>query len=162
MGFMGTMTKHVSRHVPENGPGSGTSAWEIFSMTPGKSPRPNVLVVDDEALIRWSLAESLTNAGYHVLEAHDRTGALRFFERVPPGIAAVVLDLRLPDSQDLGLLRRIREASPDCRVIVMTAYGTPELVEEALKVGAVGVVDKPFDLDRMVDLIRTSIDQRPH
>jgi len=112
--------------------------------------------------MRWSLSESLTNAGYHVLEAHDRLGTLRFFERVPPGIAAVVLDLRLPDSQDLGLLRRIREAAPDCRVIVMTAYGTPELVDEALKVGAVGVVDKPFDLNRMVDLVRQAIDQRPH
>jgi len=131
-------------------------------MQPGKTPRPNVLVVDDEALIRWSLAESLTNAGYHVLEAPDRRSALEFLKPGRDGACVVLLDLRLPDSQDLGLLQHIRSVSPQCRVIIMTAHGTPELVEEALRGGAFRVVDKPFDLDLMVGLVSEAVAQLRH
>ena len=131
-------------------------------MQPGKTPRPNVLVVDDEALIRWSLAESLTNAGYHVLEAPDRQSALRFLKPGPAGACVVLLDLRLPDSQDLSLLRHIRAVAPQCRVIIMTAHGTPELVEEAMRGGAFRVVDKPFDLDLMIGLVSEAVDQVKH
>jgi DNA-binding NtrC family response regulator len=131
-------------------------------MQPGKTPRPNVLVVDDEALIRWSLAESLTNAGYHVLEAPDRKSALQFFKPGPDGACVVLLDLRLPDSQDLSLLQHIRAIAPQCRVIIMTAHGTPELAEEALRVGAFRVVDKPFDLDLMVGLVSEAVEQTRH
>ena len=127
-------------------------------MQSGKTPRHNVLVVDDEALIRWSLAESLTNAGYHVLEAPDRQSALKFFTKSQDGACVVLLDLRLPDSQDLSLLRHIRAVAPDCRVIVMTAHGTPELMEEALRGGAFRVVDKPFDLDLMIGLVGEAVD----
>ena len=131
-------------------------------MQPGKTPRRNVLVVDDEALIRWSLAESLTNAGYHVLQAPDRQSALKFFAQDQDGACVVLLDLRLPDSQDLGLLRHIRAVAPDCRVIVMTAHGTPELMEEALRGGAFRVVDKPFDLDLMIGLVGEAVDTVQH
>ena len=129
-------------------------------MVPGNSPPVNVLVVDDEALIRWSLSESLSKAGYHVIEAEDRKGTLRVFEQRRPGVCVALLDIRLPDSRDLGLLRTIREMAPDCRVIVMTAHGTPELTREALKHGAFRVVDKPFDLDDMVGLVAEAL-QRP-
>lgn len=129
-------------------------------MVPGNSPPVNVLVVDDEALIRWSLSESLSRAGYHVIEAQDRKGTLRVVEQRRPGVCVVLLDVRLPDSRDLGLLRAIRELAPDCRVIVMTAHGTPELTQEALKYGAFRVVDKPFDLDDMVGLVAEAL-QRP-
>ena len=131
-------------------------------MQPGKTPRPNVLVVDDEALIRWSLAESLTNAGYHVLEASDRRSALGFLQPGPAGACVVLLDLRLPDSQDLSLLQHIRAVAPQCRVIIMTAHGTPELVEEAMRGGAFRVVDKPFDLNLMIGLVSEAIDQVRH
>ena len=159
---MAPADQFTSRPGPENGPKSAENAWEIFSMQPGKSPRRNVLVVDDEALIRWSLAETLTNAGYHVLEASDRRSALRFFDKMPDGVCVVLLDLRLPDSQDLSLLRRIREVAPHCQIIMMTAHGTPELVEEALESGAFQVVDKPFDLDLMVGLVRQALASGPH
>ncbi len=159
---MASAAQLSARSNPENGPKSDEKAWEIFSMQPGKSPRQNVLVVDDESLIRWSLAETLTNAGYHVLEAPDRQSALRFFEKMPDGVCVVLLDLRLPDSHDLSLLRRIREVAPHCRIIMMTAHGTPELVEEALESGAFQVVDKPFDLDLMVGLVRQALASGPH
>ena len=131
-------------------------------MAPGNSPPPNVLIVDDEQLIRWSLSQSLSRAGYHVIEAKDRKGTLRVFEQNRPGACVVLLDIRLPDSNDLSLLRSIREKAPECRVIVMTAHGTPELTREALKNGAFRVVDKPFDLDDMVGLVAEALQQALH
>jgi DNA-binding NtrC family response regulator len=109
-----------------------------------------VLIVDDEALIRWSVAESLEAAGYEVLEAGSAREALDWVEDRNAGITTVVLDLKLPDSNDLGLLRRVHRALPGCRIILMTAHGTPEVLEEALQSGAAYVLDKPFDMNRIV------------
>jgi two-component system NtrC family response regulator len=120
---------------------------------------PIVLVVDDEPLIRWSLSESLRQEGYDVLEAEDRRSALEAFSGAP-GLDLVILDLRLPDSSDLGLLRSLRQMAPGLAVILMTAHGTPEVFEEAGREGASFIVGKPFDLDRMVELARSSIDGR--
>jgi DNA-binding NtrC family response regulator len=117
-----------------------------------KSPVPSVLVVDDEALIRWSLSESLTDAGYAVTEASDGASAVaqasdgRKFD-------AIVLDYRLPDSNDLHLLETIRGLQPTAAVVMMTAFGTPEVTSGALKLGAYRVVAKPFDVHDMVDLV---------
>jgi DNA-binding NtrC family response regulator len=113
----------------------------------------SVLIVDDEALIRWSVAESLESAGHAVLEAGTAAEALRLVGTGNGGIKVAVLDLRLPDSNDLGLLRRIRESAPDCRVILMTAYGTPEILDEAIRSGAFAVLTKPFDMSSVVSLV---------
>jgi len=117
-----------------------------------KSPSLNILVVDDEALIRWSLAESLTDAGHSVMEAADGASAVaqasdgRKFD-------AIVLDYRLPDSNDLHLLETIRGLQPTAAVVMMTAFGTAEVTSGALKLGAYRVVAKPFDVHDMVDLV---------
>jgi DNA-binding NtrC family response regulator len=109
-----------------------------------------VLIVDDEALIRWSVAESLEAAGHRVLEAGSAREALDWVEDSAAAINTVVLDLKLPDSSDLGLLRRVHELRPSCRIILMTAHGTPEVLEEALQSGASDVLNKPFDMSRIV------------
>ena len=130
---------------------------EISSAEPGKIRTRRVLVVDDELLIRWSISEGLVRAGFEVVEAEDARGALARFEPGASAIDAVILDLRLPDSADLGVLRRIRELSPDVPVIMMTAYGTAETTEDALSLGAWHVVSKPFDVLRMVKLVEEAV-----
>jgi DNA-binding NtrC family response regulator len=112
-----------------------------------------VLIVDDEALIRWSVAQSLEAAGYRVAEAATAKEALQYFQN-GDGIAVVVLDLKLPDSSDLALLRRIHEIAPGCRIILMTAHGTPEIAAQAMHDGAYGVLGKPFDVNRVVGIVR--------
>jgi DNA-binding NtrC family response regulator len=113
---------------------------------------PSVLVVDDEALIRWSLAESLSDAGYVVSEAGDGASAVA---QASAGqtFDAIVLDYRLPDSNDLHLLETIRGLQPRAAVVMMTAFGTPEMTSGALKLGAYRVVAKPFDVHDIVNLV---------
>lgn len=159
---MARTTPVESRSGHPGGGVAGGAPREIFAMSPGKTSPPSVLVVDDEALIRWSLSESLTRAGYHVLEATDRQETLRVLEQHRSRLSVVLLDVRLPDSHDLDLLRTIRQRAPECRVIIMTAHGSPELARDALACGAYRVVDKPFDLDDMVGLVAEALQQPLH
>ena len=115
-----------------------------------------VLVVDDEPLIRWAVREGLESAGYAVVEAGTAREALASLSEGARPVSVALLDLRLPDSDDLGLLRRVRREAPGCRVIIMTAHGTPELLAEAITAGAFGTIMKPFDMARIVGLVRSA------
>lgn len=117
------------------------------------TPVRRVLVVDDELLIRWSLCETLSDRGYTVLEAEDGQGAVRTLSDATELPDVVLLDFRLPDSKDLNLLERIIRMVPEGRVILMTAYGTPELANEALERGAFKVLDKPFEMQDVTSLV---------
>lgn len=116
-----------------------------------------VLVVDDEPLIRWAVREILEDAGYSVVEAGSAREAMtRVAEADGHPVAIALLDLRLPDSDDLSLLRRVRGAAPKCQVIIMTAHGTPEILRDAMTAGAFGTISKPFDLSSIVGLVRAA------
>ena len=111
-----------------------------------------ILVVDDESLIRWSLVEVLADSGHVVDEAADGAAAVSLLsDRAPFDV--VLLDYRMPDSNDLHLLETIRGLSPRSAVILMTAFGTPEMIDGAMKLGAYRVVPKPFDVLDMVRLV---------
>jgi DNA-binding NtrC family response regulator len=117
---------------------------------------PSVLVVDDEELIRWSLAQTLEAAGYEVLEAGSARETLERMSEVSD-ICVVLLDLKLPDSSDLSLLRTLRQRVPRCRIILMTAHGTAEILDEALRAGAFRALGKPFDMGRMVGIVNEAV-----
>jgi DNA-binding NtrC family response regulator len=111
-----------------------------------------VLIVDDEPLIRWSLAETLMDRGHIVTEAADAAETrLAISKTLAPDV--VLLDFRLPDSNDLGLLRTIRHDAPHTQVILMTAHGTPEMTRDALALGAYRVVSKPFAVQELAALV---------
>jgi DNA-binding NtrC family response regulator len=113
----------------------------------------SVLIVDDESLIRWSIAESLEAEGFPVLEAASAREALACIDK-RDDIGVVLLDLKLPDSSDLGLLRLLRQSAPNWRIILMTAHGSSDLLEEAINAGAFRAVGKPFDMGDMVGMVR--------
>lgn len=112
-----------------------------------------VLVVDDEALIRWALAEVLRQRGHTVIEATSADGARNAMSQASGLIDVVLLDYRLPDSNDLHLLEEIRRRLPRSAVVLMTAFGTPEMVQGALDLGVYCVLNKPFDMHGVEGLI---------
>jgi two-component system, NtrC family, response regulator AtoC len=126
-----------------------------------KSPELRVLIVDDEPLIRWSMAETLSDAGHAVAEASDAKETLRQLSSGPaPDV--ILLDYRLPDSNDLRLLANIRQTVPTSSVIMMTAYGTPEVVNGAVELGAYRVLSKPVEMRDLVPLVHQAHCSRPH
>ena len=108
-----------------------------------------VLVVDDEALIRWSVAETLADLGFEVVQAVDAVSALAAIDAAEPRFDVIVLDLRLPDMDDLTLLSTIRRRLPQVPVVLMTAFGTPEVVAEARALGVIAILSKPFELGEL-------------
>lgn len=126
--------------------------WEISGPAVRKIPR-RVLVVDDEPLIRWSVAETLAGLGLDVEQAGDAASALRLMTNGTLGFDVIVLDLRLPDMRDLSLMATIRQLQPDASIVLMTAFGTDEIVERAVALGALSVLNKPFELGALVDAV---------
>jgi DNA-binding NtrC family response regulator len=118
-----------------------------------------VLVVEDELLIRWSITETLTQAGHTVIEAADGATAIKALEKEAKRMDAVVLDYRLPDSNDLTLLATVRRLSPASAVVLMTAFGTPEVVAGAVDLGVYHVLNKPFEIDDLESLLRRACDR---
>jgi DNA-binding NtrC family response regulator len=118
---------------------------------------PNVLVVDDEPLVRWSVSETLTDAGYRVTQAGDALSAFEALNGMGGSADLVLLDLDLPDSSDLGVLSMMRRRSPETPVILMTAHGSEELGAEARARGAHSVINKPFDMIALPLLILAAL-----
>jgi DNA-binding NtrC family response regulator len=110
-----------------------------------------VLIVEDEALIRWSLRERLKEAGLPVVEAAN--GAIALDKIGHDDIGAALLDLRLPDMSGLDILREFRKRYPNSPAWIMTAYGTPAAEEQAKKLGITEFLNKPFDIAALVQKV---------
>jgi DNA-binding NtrC family response regulator len=101
-----------------------------------------ILIVDDEKNIRLTLSRSLEVLGVETDSAEDGKEALVKLEEKEFGL--ILLDLRMPGVDGMEVLRQVRESRPDIRIIILTAYGTIELAVEAMKLGAVDFIQKPF------------------
>ena len=118
-------------------------------------PKATILVVDDEALIRWSLAERLKADGYDVLEADTGRAAL---DKLPEGVDLILLDYRLPDTDGVTVLRKAKEFDQDILVILLTAYASVETAVEAMKLGAYHFANKPFNLDEVAATVDRALE----
>ena len=116
---------------------------------------PTVLVVDDEQLIRWSLGERLKADGLTVVEAGTAQEAL---ERFGADIDLVLLDYRLPDSDGLRVLKKMKAAQPDVPIILLTAFSSIETAVEAMKQGAYHYANKPFNLDEIAMVVAKALE----
>jgi two-component system response regulator AtoC len=114
-----------------------------------------ILIVDDEPLIRWSLAERLRAESYQVVEAGTGGHAIEHFGG---GVDLVLLDYNLPDMDGLTILRRINALKPDVPVIMLSALASVETAGEAITLGAFHFAHKPFDLDEIALVVARALD----
>jgi DNA-binding NtrC family response regulator len=112
----------------------------------------NVIVTDDETLLRWAIGQRLSRDGHAVSEAADGAETLNLLA-VVPAPTVVLLDIKLPDMSGLAVLDEIRRRRPEVPVVMMTAYWASDAVEHARRLGACGLLAKPLDLDRVAALV---------
>lgn len=114
-----------------------------------------ILVVDDEAILRESLRDWLTNAGYEVEAVERGDEALELIKKRDFGVA--ILDFRLPGKNGIEVLREAREYKPQLQGIIITAYPSWETAVESMKLGAVDYLSKPFNLDTLEKLVQKAL-----
>lgn len=116
-----------------------------------------ILIVDDEKNIRLTLLTCLEELSIEIDTAGDAEEALYKLKEKEFGL--ILLDLNMPGMGGMELLRQVREVRPDIRVIIITAYGTVERAVEAMKLGAVDFVQKPFVPEEIREMVARVIDR---
>lgn len=117
---------------------------------------PKILLAEDQAQMRSMVAELLRGRGYDVVELRDGPSLTRELyastadDDNPTEPALLISDVRMPNGSGLEALRAIRRTHQTLPVIVMTAFGDPQLHREAHALGATHVFDKPFDLSDLL------------
>jgi signal transduction histidine kinase len=113
-------------------------------LQPSLGKKQKLLMIDDDLSVVASLGLLLKN-DYEVYTASTVTEGIRVFTAIRPSL--VVLDLKLPDGSGIDALREIRKIDPSATVLILTGYSTRIAAEEALRLGALDYVNKPFDSD---------------
>ncbi|KPL09906.1 hypothetical protein AMJ71_05165 [candidate division TA06 bacterium SM1_40] len=119
---------------------------------------PNVLVIDDEQVIRDSCQQILSRDGYAVKVAEDGNVGLAMMEK--QAFDLVVLDLKMPGLDGMEVLKTIRADDPSAIVLVITGYATVESAVEAMKSGAYDFIPKPFTPDNLRAIVKRALERR--
>jgi FixJ family two-component response regulator len=117
----------------------------------------SVLIVDDEKNIRLTLAMALEKLNIPVETAANGAEALQ--KLADKSYALMLLDLRMPGLDGMEVLRRLPEVRPEVKVVIITAWGSVEAAVEAMKLGAVDFLQKPFDAADVRELVSSLLDQ---
>ena len=113
-----------------------------------------ILIVDDAAFMRMMVQDNLKKAGYSdFLEAGDGEDAISKYTENRPDL--VLLDITMPIKDGIQALQAIKEINPDAKVVMCSAMGQEGMVVEAIKLGALDFIVKPFKPDRLVQTVRT-------
>jgi len=116
----------------------------------------SVLVVDDDNTLRATLEKIFAKAGYETLGARNGQDAIKLV--VERGWDLVLADLKMPGKDGLTLLDEIRVLRPESKVVIMTAYGTDETHEEALRRGAYAYLNKPVSRGELLTLCERALE----
>lgn len=120
--------------------------------------KPRILVVDDEDVICQLLKRTLDRRGFDVETAQDGNAALEKSQR--NSFNVIITDLKMPKVSGMEVLKEIKKNNPYIEVIIITGYPTIESAVEAVKIGAIDFLSKPFDLDILVAAIERSFERQ--
>jgi DNA-binding NtrC family response regulator len=118
-------------------------------------PPPLLLLVDDEVGVRESL-KMVFSKSYRLLEADNVDGALAQVRNARPDL--VLLDVLMPKTDGIEVLRRIKEIHPDCAVIILTGVNSQQLATKASDFGAFDFIGKPFDVIELRQKVARAIE----
>ncbi len=121
--------------------------------------KKRILLVDDEETLRLALHEALTDDGYEVENSGDSVKALELAKSDTYDL--VISDLKMPNMGGLQLVAELKKLHPDIKPIIMTAYGSIETVIEAMHVGVVDFLTKPFKIEHIRGVIRRVLNTNP-
>lgn len=116
-----------------------------------------VYVIDDDDAVRHSLEFLLKTAGIEVRGFESAKAFLEMLPRIKTG--CIITDVRMPEITGIDLLRRVKESGLDIPVIVITGHGEISLAVEAMKIGAVDFLEKPFDDDLLLASVRSALNK---
>ncbi|MBN1655158.1 MAG: response regulator [Deltaproteobacteria bacterium] len=128
------------------GQGADRPAWEKSCLIKGSR---SVLLVDDEAFVRVSVRRLLERLGYRTFVAADGRTALDIYRRNKDEISLVILDLIMPEMDGRETFEALLAINPNVKVLLSSGYSKDEKVESLFKRGAIGFVQKPFDLQSL-------------
>ncbi|HUF05569.1 MAG TPA: response regulator [Aridibacter sp.] len=123
---------------------------------PDENHPPTVLVIEDDAILRRGLSRLFTREGFRTLESASGAEVLSGLS----GYGApelIICDYRLPEANGLQVIRSLKSKGIAAPFILITAYFTDELRLEAIAAGAISVMEKPLDLDVLVDACRNAV-----
>jgi len=120
--------------------------------------KEKILIVDDQFGIRILLNEVFQKEGYKTFQAANGIQALDIVTKHDPDL--VLLDMKIPGMDGIEILKRMKVIDPDIRVIIMTAYGELDMIQEAKDLGAITHFAKPFDIDDIRAAVRKHIPQK--
>jgi len=119
------------------------------------SEKANILIVDDEEVVRLSELRTLAQADCNAEAAWNGTEALRAMEQHPYDV--ILLDLRMPGLDGMSVLRTIKERWPESEVVIITGYPTIESAKEAVRLGAYTYLAKPVSPDEVVKVANGAV-----
>ena len=122
------------------------------------SPRPKVLIVDDEEAIRSSLRMIFDYEGYECLLAANGQAAIKMAERESPDL--VFLDIKMPQVDGMEVLKALKSEDGSPPVVILSGHGTVATAVEATKLGAYDFIEKPPDRERLLLVARNALSQR--
>ncbi|MBT2713516.1 sporulation initiation phosphotransferase Spo0F [Pseudomonas sp. ISL-88] len=111
-----------------------------------------ILIVDDQYGIRILLNEVFNKEGYQTFQAANGIQALDIVTKERPDL--VLLDMKIPGMDGIEILRRMKMIDDSIRVIIMTAYGELDMIQESKELGALTHFAKPFDIDEIRDAVK--------
>ena len=118
-------------------------------------PDPMIYVVDDDDAVRQSLEFLLSTAGIKSLGFESGKAFLDVLPQIDTG--CIITDIRMPEITGIELLKQVRQQKPDLPVIVITGHGDIALAVEAMKIGAVDFLEKPFDDDILIAAVKSAL-----
>ena len=120
--------------------------------------RANILIVDDEEVVRLSHLRSLADTGCYVRSAQDGTEAIRMLEQHPFDV--ILLDLSMPEMNGMDVLKSIKERWPECEIVIITGDASIESAKQAVRLGAFNYLAKPVGPDEVIKAANDAMTQK--